>query len=154
MLRVGGDDASCPQSRNGNSLGIDAFVSSPEVGLNAIFSSKRLLACRATECHFEMSLDVSRHAATLKCLSAVGPLALDLVLRLSIHSVPIAEMRAYPLRMTLDPLTTGTPLFVPLALIYDYSSIGILFSFMSRLLLDVNNAVVVARHARKLLKMI
>lgn len=144
LLRVGGDDASCPRSMNGNSIGLLAFVSGPEMVLNAIFSRKRLLTCRATECHFEMGHDVSRNAAIFKCLSAIGPLAPELVLRLSIHSMQLAEMRAYLLCIPLDPLTTGIPLFVPLALIYDHISIGILFSFMSRLLLDVNKAVAMA----------
>ena len=110
----------------------------PEMLLYA-FTRKRLLACRATESHFERSHDVSRYAATSAFIIAGGPLAPNQVLHLPTNNMRIAEVHTYFLRVPLNILTTGTSLLTHL---HSYMTTGIPSSLMPRLLLDLNNAVV------------
>jgi len=91
-----------------------------------------------------MCLDVSRDSVVSEFISAGGHLHwTKQVLRRSIRSMGIAEVRVYLLRSPLNPMTTVISLFIPLPVIHDGSSTGIVFSYIPRPLFDLNNAVVI-----------
>lgn len=127
---------------NDKDIGIGTCVSGYEMVLYAIASRRRHSACRAMECHFEMGRNMMRHATVSDLISACGPFALDEVYCPPTHSMGIAEMLAYLLRIPFDPFTTRISPFIPLALIQNHMNLGILFSILLWSLYDLNNAVI------------